>query len=749
MFALGRPLNPYDEIIVKATDEKQTEINWEIALTVWDKVNEDGETGARNCVQALQKRLNHRSANVQLFSLTLAGALVNNCGPALHREISGKTFTQTLVRLINDRTTHDTVRRSALSTLETIIKEHPADPNFDLLLETYESLKRQGVVFPSSSSSGAGGPGSGSGAGRDEERERERKDEDMRREEEDLQRALAESAALADPMRGFQKRGGGSATSRSPDPYSSSGRPSEGSFAPPSSSSSSSALPSHDPARKTPQRVRALFDFQGQTAEELQLQRGEEVRVLEEVSGEWWRGESMDGRGRVGIFPVNYVEPLPDFPPAPTHAPSSSSSSRQPSYPHPHQQQQQQPESDEDLEASIFAQAASLDRLLALMHTLRARGEDFAESEELTDLYNSSMRLRPKVVQLLRKYEQKQADLHSLSDKVQHAKATYEQYVGIAPPPQQAQQQQQQQQQPYGYAQQQPQQNGFHPHPQPQPQQQQQQQHAPPPLTASSPAPYAQAQSAQVDPAHAQAQAQMSDEQREYERKYAEYLRQMEEYQRQVAQVAQQQQQQQQQQHQGPPPSVGSPAPLSAPAAAPSSVGSPTPAAAQQPSQSQPQQQQQPQPVWDPQSGQWVWPTQHAAPPPVAAVGAAAAVPGADGYLQQGAQAPAPALSPVTVPAQGQGYPAQAQPYQAQAAGAGAGGAAGLEGGMAALSVSGPSAEAQAGGGYYPQQQRQPLDPQLQQQQQQQQEHAAAWAAYHAAQAQAQAQQQQGAPLPQ
>jgi hypothetical protein len=32
-------------LTAKATDEKQTEINWEIALTVWDKVNEDGETG--------------------------------------------------------------------------------------------------------------------------------------------------------------------------------------------------------------------------------------------------------------------------------------------------------------------------------------------------------------------------------------------------------------------------------------------------------------------------------------------------------------------------------------------------------------------------------------------------------------------------------------------------------------------------------------------------------------------------------
>ncbi|GAA5833057.1 hypothetical protein JCM11251_006498 [Rhodosporidiobolus azoricus] len=730
MFALGKALNPYDEIINKATDEKQTEINWEIALTVWDKVNEDGETGARNCVQALQKRLNHRSANVQLFSLTLAGALVNNCGPALHREISGKTFTQTLVRLINDRTTHDTVRRSALSTLETIIKEHPNDPNFDLLLETYESLKRQGVVFPSAepaaSSSGSRGAGGGEG-GRNGARG-EDEDEVLRREEEELQRALAESAALADPMRGYQKRGA------SPSRQSTS-RPSEGGFGPPSVSE----------GKKTPQRVRALFDFQGQTSEELQLRRGEEVRVLEEVSDQWWRGESLDGRGRVGIFPVNYVEPLPDLPPpVPSHQSSLSSYSQPP----PHQRQQ---EGEEDLEASIFAQAASIDRLLNLMGQLRARGEDFAESQELTDLYNSSMRLRPKVVQLLRKYEQKQADLHSLSDKVQHAKSTYEQYVGIAPPPQQ----QAQQQHPYAP----PQQNGFHPHPhqqqQPHPVQPQEQQH-PPPLAAASPVP-------QGHPAHPVAETAQTEEQREYERKYAEYLRQLEDYNRQMAQIAQQQghppsssaggapppsqdphqqqqayyaQQQQlhhaadpyaQQQQQGPRPSVGFPAPASTdphPAPSSSSIGSPTPSAA--PAQAQPQ------PIWDAATGQWVWPTQHAA-----LAGAVPAGQDAGGYPHhQQHVAPAPALSPVPVPAQGQGYPAQAQPYPVSSPAA-AGGAAGLEGGMAALSVGGSG----VGPGSPPlqqaYQQQQPLG---HVQPQQDQEHAAAWAAYHAAQAQAQAQ---------
>lgn len=53
----------------------------------------------------------------------LAGALVNNCGPSLHREISGKAFTQTLMRLINDRTTHESVKKEALSKIEEWVKE--------------------------------------------------------------------------------------------------------------------------------------------------------------------------------------------------------------------------------------------------------------------------------------------------------------------------------------------------------------------------------------------------------------------------------------------------------------------------------------------------------------------------------------------------------------------------------------------------------------------------------------------------
>jgi len=63
----------------------------------------DGEISARNVVGAILKRLAHRNANVQLYSLSLAESLSKNCGKNLHAEIASRAFTQGLEKLITDR----------------------------------------------------------------------------------------------------------------------------------------------------------------------------------------------------------------------------------------------------------------------------------------------------------------------------------------------------------------------------------------------------------------------------------------------------------------------------------------------------------------------------------------------------------------------------------------------------------------------------------------------------------------------
>lgn len=89
------------------------------------------------------------------------------------------------------------------------------------------------------------------------------------------------------------------------------------------------------------------------------------------------------------------------------------------------------PSSDAETEAELFAKSASIDQLLNLMRSVSARGESLTDNDELAvsfrpadqsrespkadaaplqDRYNEAMALAPKVVNLIRKYDQKQGE---------------------------------------------------------------------------------------------------------------------------------------------------------------------------------------------------------------------------------------------------------------------------------------------------------------------------------------------------
>lgn len=86
----------------KATDENLTSENWEFILDVCDKVG-SSDAGPKEAVAAMIKRLAHRNANVQLYTLELANALSQNCGVSMHRELASRSFSDALLRLANDR----------------------------------------------------------------------------------------------------------------------------------------------------------------------------------------------------------------------------------------------------------------------------------------------------------------------------------------------------------------------------------------------------------------------------------------------------------------------------------------------------------------------------------------------------------------------------------------------------------------------------------------------------------------------
>ncbi|XP_036406657.1 sorbin and SH3 domain-containing protein 2 [Megalops cyprinoides] len=63
--------------------------------------------------------------------------------------------------------------------------------------------------------------------------------------------------------------------------------------------------------RPTPDRekqpARAIYDFKAQTAKELTFKKGETVYIIRQIDNNWYEGEL---RGRVGIFPISYVEKI-------------------------------------------------------------------------------------------------------------------------------------------------------------------------------------------------------------------------------------------------------------------------------------------------------------------------------------------------------------------------------------------------------------------------------------------------------
>ncbi len=166
-----------------------------------------------------------------------------------------------------------------------------------------------------------------------------------------------------------------------------------------SSPSAATATPAANPHGLAASRVRALYDFQPSEAGELAFQKGDVIRVLDSIYDHWWRGEL---RGEAGIFPVNYVEILPE--------PTAEDIQR-----------------DAEMEARIFGpSAAAIDELLQKLATLDPRKANLADDEALQELYQQALSVRPKIVRLIDRYSAKVAELKSLNEKFVQARGRFE-----------------------------------------------------------------------------------------------------------------------------------------------------------------------------------------------------------------------------------------------------------------------------------------------------------------------------------
>ncbi|KAK7526377.1 class E vacuolar protein-sorting machinery protein HSE1, partial [Phyllosticta citriasiana] len=353
--------NQFDEVVVKATDENLTSENWEYILDVCDKVGAT-ESGARDVVAALIKRLAHRNANVQLYTLELANALSKNCGLKIHKELASRSFTDALLRLANDRNTHQQVKAKILERMEEWTEMFSNSPELGIMEQAYMRLKTQNPTLRPPSKPG----------------KTQITETDRAKEEEELQMALALSLK--------ENQAPAPAAAKSNQPAAS----------PQASSQPQSQAIASGTTAATVSRVRALYDFTPSEPGELAFRKGDIIAVLESVYKDWWKGSL---RGQVGIFPLNYVEKLQD----PTR---------------------EELEREAQMEGEVFGQTKNVEKLLALLSTTSTA--DARDNEEVTTLYHQVVAIRPKLIELIKKYSQKKDDFTQLNEKFIKARRDYE-----------------------------------------------------------------------------------------------------------------------------------------------------------------------------------------------------------------------------------------------------------------------------------------------------------------------------------
>ena len=179
----------------------------------------------------------------------------------------------------------------------------------------------------------------------------------MKQEEEDMQRAIRESEAMACNQQnrpGYVPSQPTASTPYMPAQPTNFFTQADGKALPDiQPQASTSQVPQAKP--QAPSRVKALYDFEPQEEGELAFRKGDVIRVVNSAYEGWWKGE-LDGR--IGIFPLTYIEIIPD--------PTPESIAR-----------------DAETEAQVFAQAGNVDRLLAKLSAADAQGSSISEDDDL------------------------------------------------------------------------------------------------------------------------------------------------------------------------------------------------------------------------------------------------------------------------------------------------------------------------------------------------------------------------------
>jgi len=280
MGIFGDSKTQFDTLVEKVTDEKNTAEDWGLIMSVCDRVGATN-TGPKECLKALVKRLNHQDPHVVIMAITLLDACVNNCGRYFLLEVASREFEGEFRKLLAK--SHPKVAEKLKAMLKRWSEgEFSKHAEYSLIPSLYTNLRKEGLDF----TSGEGGPRKAVA-----ELPKDPLVVSSQQEEDDLAKAIQLSLQ--------ENKGGGGKSGSSSTSSSTSLYPTD------SLNSGASSLPASLPAvKKEDKRARALYDFEAAEDNELTFKAGEMVVIIEDQDPNWWKGSNHRGEG---LFPSNFV----------------------------------------------------------------------------------------------------------------------------------------------------------------------------------------------------------------------------------------------------------------------------------------------------------------------------------------------------------------------------------------------------------------------------------------------------------